>query len=175
MITCLQSFTMKPSPVSPRVHVWECILTTHWAGASERAPSAPGYSRDSTSYVDREFLRVGGSTHCFFYPAVLESIIRHGGYHSLVWKPACIPEIQDKPSAVDSSEGWRRLTASYAPSGSLGGVAGQPRSEISPLTSYLNMSYSSRHAFQFSQIQVRLLKTLFVLVSITVVNTEDDT
>ncbi len=174
MITCLQSFTMKPSPVSPPVRVLECILTTHWAGASELTASAPGYSWDSTSYVEGEILRVGWSTHCFFYPAVLESIIRHGGHHSLVWKPACIPEIQDKPSAVDSSEGWRRPTALYTPSGTLGGVAGQPRSEISPLTSHLNISYSPQHAFQFSQIQVRLLKTLVVLVSITVVNAEGD-
>lgn len=169
MITGLQSFTMKPSPVSPPLHVWECILTTHWAGASKLTASAPGYSRDSTSYVDREFLGVGESTHGFFYPAVLESIIRHGGYHSLVWKPACTTKIQDKPSAVDSSEGWRRCSASY-PSGVFW-------EELVCMLYHLWLlsliwATSLRPAFQFPKIQVRILKTLFVLVLITVVNAE---
>lgn len=112
----------QPSPMCPPVRVWECLLKTHWAGSSKLTVAAPGYSRDSTSYVDGEFLGVGRSTCCFFYPAVLESIIGHGGYHSLVWKPACVPKIQDKPSAVDDSEGWRSRTSSHAPLGFLGGV-----------------------------------------------------
>lgn len=171
MITSLQSFTMEPSPMSPPVCVWECILTTHWAGVSKLTVSAPGYSRDCTSCIDGEFL--GGSTCSFFYPAVLESNIRHSGYHSFVWKPACIPKIQDKLFAVDSFEGWRSHTSLYSPPGlqSVGTLA--QNYHLWLLT--LIWATSLRRAFQFFQIQVRLLKKMFFwLVSITVVNAESD-
>lgn len=147
MITGLQSFTVKPSPMSPPVHVWECILTTHWAGASEFTASAPGYSRACTSSNSQKCSVYVKSTHSFFYPAVLESNIRHSGYHSLVWKPACIHEIQAKLSTVDSSGGWGSPTASYAPSGLLGGVTGHTRSEISYLICHLSITIPRFYIF----------------------------
>lgn len=147
MITGLQPFTIKPSPMSPPVHVWECILTTHRAGASEFAASAPGYSRACASSNSQKCSEYVKSTHSFFYPAVLESIIRHSGYHSLVWKPACMHEIRAKLSTVDSSGGWRSPTATYAPSGLLGGVTGHACSEISCLISHLSITIPRFYTF----------------------------
>ena len=83
----------------------------------------------------------------FFYPAVPESIIRHGGHHSSGWKPACVPETQDKPSAVDSSEGWRSPTAPFAPSGLLGEVFGHAFSDV---ISHLFMRLSPQGMFYSS-------------------------
>lgn len=106
----------------------------------------------------------------FFYPAVPESIIRHGGHHSSGWKPACTPETQDKPSAVDSSEGWRSPTAPFSPSGLLGEVFVHAFSDV--IFHLVIRLLPQGMFYSFPQIQIRLFRTLFWLLSIAVVNAE---
>lgn len=54
--------------------------------------------------------------HNPFLSQCIESIIRHGGDHSVDWRPACPPQTQNKPSAMGGSGGGRSRTVSFSPS-----------------------------------------------------------